>query len=59
MLQIVHKRFRYILFCGLYRAESLYQTMLLLVTPLYLIEKNVPVPIITLVIDIGEFKEET
>jgi MFS family permease len=50
----VHKKFRYILFSGLYLAEGLYQTMLILVTPLYLVEKNVPIPIITLVMGIGE-----
>ena len=50
----VHKRFRYILFSGLYAAEGLYQTILLLVTPLYLLEKNVSIPIITLVMAIGE-----
>ena len=50
----IHKRFRYILFSGLYAAEGLYQTILILVTPLYLLEKNVPIPIITLVMAIGE-----
>ncbi|MFE3845308.1 MFS transporter [Thermoplasmatota archaeon] len=50
----IHKRFRYVLFTGLYLAEGIYQTMLLFVTPLYLIEKNVPIPIITLVMGIGE-----
>jgi len=49
-----HERFRYVLFTGLYLAEGLYQTMLLLVTPLYLVERNVPIPIITLVMGIGE-----
>ena len=50
----IHKRFRYVLFTGLYLAEGLYQTMLILVTPLYLLDKNVPIPIITLVMGIGE-----
>jgi len=50
----VHKRFRYFLFTSLYFAEGLYQTVLILVTPLYLLEKNVPIPIITLVVGIGE-----
>jgi PAT family beta-lactamase induction signal transducer AmpG len=50
----IHQRFRYILFTGLYLAEGLYQTMLILVTPLYLLEKNIPIPIITIVIGIGE-----
>jgi len=50
----VHKKFRYVLFSGLYAAEGLYQTILLLVTPLYLLEKNVSIPIITLVMAIGE-----
>jgi MFS family permease len=50
----IHKRFRYVLFTGLYLAEGLYQTMLILITPLYLLDKNVPIPIITLVMGIGE-----
>ena len=50
----VNRKFRYVLFSGLYAAEGLYQTILLLVTPLYLLEKNVSLPIITLVMGIGE-----
>jgi MFS family permease len=50
----VHKRFRYFLFTSLYFAEGLYQTILVLITPLYLLEKNIPIPIITLVVGIGE-----
>lgn|GEM_PF-702684 len=50
----LHPRFRYFLFSGLYLAEGLYQTILILITPLYLLEKNVSIPIITLVVGIGE-----
>ena len=50
----IKKKFTYILFCGLYAAEGLYQTILILVTPLYLLEKDVPLPVITLVMGIGE-----
>jgi len=50
----VHQRFRYVLFTGLYLAEGLYKTMLLLIAPLYLLDKNVPIPLITLVVGIGE-----
>ncbi len=50
----INKKFRYILFTSLYLAEGLYQTVLILITPLYLLEKNIPIPIITLVVGIGE-----
>ena len=50
----VYKKFRYVLFTGLYLGEGLYQTVLILITPLYLLDKNVPIPIITLVVGIGE-----
>ncbi len=50
----LHKRFRYILFSSLYFAEGLYQIMLVVIVPLYLFDKNVSIPIITLVMAIGE-----
>lgn len=50
----IHKRYRYVLFSNLYIAEGLYQTLLGLITPLYLLDKNVPIPIITLIIGIGQ-----
>jgi MFS family permease len=50
----VHKRFKYVLFSSLYIAEGLYQTLLILITPLYLLEKNVPIPLITIIIGIGQ-----
>jgi len=50
----VHKKFKYVLFASLYIAEGLYQTTLLLITPLYLLDKNIPIPVITLVIGIGQ-----
>ena len=49
-----HKKFRHLLFGSLYFSEGLYQLMLVVVVPLYLIEKNVSIPIITLVLGIGE-----
>ena len=49
----VHKKFKYVLFSGLYAAEGLYMAMLTVVIPLYLLEKNVPIPIISLVGGIG------
>ena len=49
----IHKRFRYILFTSLYFSEGLYQAMILIITPLYLLGKNVPLPIITLIMGIG------
>jgi len=49
----VHKKFKYLLFSSLYFSEGLYQAMILIITPLYLINKNVPLPIITLIAGIG------
>ena len=49
-----HKKYRHLLFGSLYFSEGLYQLMLVIIVPLYLIEKNVPIPIITLVMGIGE-----
>jgi len=42
------------LFGSLYFSEGLYQLLLVVVVPLYLIEKNIPIPIITLVFAIGQ-----
>jgi len=50
----INKKFKYVLFSSLYIAEGLYQTTLLLITPLYLLDKNIPIPVITLVIGIGQ-----
>jgi MFS family permease len=41
------------LFSTLYFSEGLYQALILIVTPLYLIEKNTPVPIVTLIVGIS------
>ena len=49
----VHKKFKYLLFTSLYLSEGLYQGMILIITPLYLINKNIPLPIITLIAGIG------
>lgn len=49
-----HRRFRHLLFGSLYFSEGLYQLMLVVVVPLYLLEKNVSIPIITLVLGLGE-----
>jgi len=49
----VHKKFRYILFSSLYFSEGLYQAVILIVTPIYLLNKNVPLPLITLIMGMG------
>lgn len=49
----IHKRFRYLLFSGIYFSEGLYQAMILIVTPIYLLDKNVPIPLVTLIVGIG------
>ena len=49
----IHKKFKYLLFSSLYFSEGLYQAMILIITPLYLINKNIPLPIITLIAGIG------
>ena len=45
----IYKKFKLILFGGLYVAEGIYQAMILIVAPLYLIGKNVPIPLVTLI----------
>ncbi len=49
----IRKNFLYLLFCCLYFSEGLYQGLILIVTPLYLIEKGVSLPIVTLITGIG------
>jgi MFS family permease len=49
----VNKKFQYVLFGSLYFSEGLYQGLIVLVTPIYLIEQNVPLPIVTLIAGIG------
>jgi len=49
----VHTRFRYLLFSSLYFSEGLYQGLILIVTPLYLLDKGVPLPLVTLIGGIG------
>jgi MFS family permease len=49
----VHKRFRYLLFSSLYFSEGLYQAVILIVTPIYLLNKNIPLPLITLIMGLG------
>ena len=49
----VHTRFRYLLFSSLYFSEGLYQALILIVTPIYLIEKGVSLPFVTLIAGIG------
>ena len=49
----VHKRFRYLLFSSLYFSEGLYQAVILIITPIYLLNKNVPLPLITLIMGLG------
>jgi len=49
----IQKKFRYILFSSLYFSEGLYQAVILIVTPIYLLNKNVPLPLITLIMGLG------
>jgi len=49
----VNKKFRYLLFGCLYFSEGLYQGLILIITPIYLIEKGVPLPLVTLIAGIG------
>jgi len=49
----VKKKFRYLLFSSLYFSEGLYQALILIVTPIYLIEKNVSLPLVTLIMGLG------
>jgi len=49
----LHKRFKYLLFSSLYFSEGLYQALILIITPIYLIGKNVPLPIVTLIMGLG------
>ena len=48
-----HKRFKYLLFSSLYFSEGLYQGLILIVTPLYLLDKGVSLPLVTLIGGIG------
>lgn len=47
------KKFKYILFTSLYFSEGLYQALILIVTPIYLIEKGISLPLVTLIAGIG------
>lgn len=49
----INKKFKYFLFSSLYFSEGLYQALILIVTPIYLINKNVPLPLVTLIMGIG------
>lgn len=49
----IHRKFKYILFSTLYFSEGLYQALILIVTPIYLIEKGVSLPLVTLIAGIG------
>lgn len=49
----LNKKFRYLLFSSLYFSEGLYYVILMIITPLYLVEKDVSLPIITIIIGIG------
>jgi len=48
-----HKRFKYLLFSSLYFSEGLYQGLILIVTPLYLLDKGISLPLVTLIGGIG------
>ncbi|KYK20042.1 hypothetical protein AYK24_10360 [Thermoplasmatales archaeon SG8-52-4] len=47
------KKFKYLLFSSLYFSEGLYQGLILIVTPIYLIDKGVSLPLVTLISGIG------
>jgi MFS family permease len=49
----LHNKYRYFLFSILYFAEGIYYTVLIIITPLYLLDKDISLPIITLIIGIG------
>lgn len=44
-----NSKVKYVLFTSLYFSEGLYQALILIVTPIYLLDKNVPIPIVTLI----------
>ena len=43
-----YKKFKLLLFGGLYFAEGIYQAMILIVGAIYLLDKEIPIPLITL-----------
>ncbi len=49
----INKNFRYLLFCSLYLCEGLYIALITIIIPLFLLENDIPIPIITLVTGIG------
>ena len=49
----IHKKFRYLLFLSLYLCEGLYIAIITIIIPLFLLENDIPLPIITLVTGIG------
>ena len=49
----IHKKFRYLLFCSLYLCEGLYLAIITIIIPLFLNEKEIALPIITLVTGIA------
>jgi len=49
----LQKKFKYLLFSSLYFSEGLYQALILIVTPIYLIDKGVSLPVVTLISGIG------
>lgn len=48
-----NQKFRYVLFSSLYFSEGLYQGLILIVTPLYLLDKGVPLPLVTFIGGLG------
>jgi MFS family permease len=47
------EKFKYLLFSSLYFSEGLYQALILIVTPIYLIDKGISLPLVTLISGIG------
>jgi MFS family permease len=49
----IKRKFIYFLFTSLYFSEGLYQGLILIVTPIYLIDKGISLPLVTLIAGIG------
>ena len=49
----IKKKFKYLLFSSLYISEGLYQALILIVTPIYLMDKGISIPLVTLISGIG------
>ena len=50
---LLRNNYRYLLFSSFYFSEGLYYAILMIITPLYLVDKGVSLPLVTLIIGIG------